>query len=216
MEKVDFKEYWNKPEETKKTFTSDGWFKTGDIAIYDVDSYKILGRNSVDIIKSGGYKISALEIEDVLRAHPMIKDCGVVGIPDEEWGDQNVLPGWEANISAYFSLKTPIAEYTYNFGDCWLHIITLEKIIPAKKNTDYPQCITGKRACPPENCGGMWGYKDLLAILSDPHHEENESRLEWLEDDFDPETFDPAAFDLKEILFEDPKKRFEFFAKTVI
>lgn len=82
-----FKEYWNKPEETKKTFTSDGWFKTGDIAIYDVDSYKILGRNSVDIIKSGGYKISALEIEDVLRAHPMIKDCGVVGIPDEEWGE---------------------------------------------------------------------------------------------------------------------------------
>lgn len=82
-----FKEYWNKPEETQKTFTSDGWFKTGDIAIYKEGSYKILGRNSVDIIKSGGYKISALEIEDVLRAHPMIRDCGVVGIPDEEWGE---------------------------------------------------------------------------------------------------------------------------------
>jgi malonyl-CoA/methylmalonyl-CoA synthetase len=82
-----FHEYWNKPEETKKTFTADGWFKTGDIALDDKGSYKILGRNSVDIIKSGGYKISALEIEDVLRAHPMIKDCGVVGLPDEEWGE---------------------------------------------------------------------------------------------------------------------------------
>ncbi|MEZ4810229.1 MAG: acyl-CoA synthetase [Allomuricauda sp.] len=82
-----FKEYWNKPKETKEAFTPDGWFKSGDIAVLDGDSYKILGRNSVDIIKSGGYKISALEIEEVLRAHPKIKDCGVVGIPDLEWGE---------------------------------------------------------------------------------------------------------------------------------
>ena len=82
-----FSEYWNKPEATKDTFTDDGWFKTGDIALFDGESYRILGRNSVDIIKSGGYKISALEIEEVLRKHPAIKDCGVVGIPDEEWGE---------------------------------------------------------------------------------------------------------------------------------
>ncbi|MGB5355557.1 MAG: long-chain fatty acid--CoA ligase, partial [Eudoraea sp.] len=62
-------------------------FKSGDIAILDDGSYKILGRNSIDIIKSGGYKISALEIEEVLRTHPKIKDCGVVGIPDDEWGE---------------------------------------------------------------------------------------------------------------------------------
>ncbi|PCJ94970.1 MAG: long-chain fatty acid--CoA ligase [Flavobacteriaceae bacterium] len=82
-----FKEYWHKPEATKDTFTEDGWFKTGDIAALDEGSYKILGRNSVDIIKSGGYKISALEIEEVLRSHPQIKDCGVVGIPNDEWGE---------------------------------------------------------------------------------------------------------------------------------
>ncbi|WP_405384155.1 acyl-CoA synthetase [Maribacter sp. LLG6340-A2] len=82
-----FKEYWGKPDATAETFTEDGWFKSGDIAVYDVDSYQILGRNSVDIIKSGGYKISALEIEEVLRTHPNIKDCGVVGIPDLEWGE---------------------------------------------------------------------------------------------------------------------------------
>lgn len=81
-----FKEYWGKPEATQETFI-DGWFKTGDIAVLEGGYYKILGRNSVDIIKSGGYKISALEIEEVLRKHPAIKDCGVVGIPDEEWGE---------------------------------------------------------------------------------------------------------------------------------
>lgn len=82
-----FKEYWGRPAATKATFTEDGWFKTGDIAIFENDAYRILGRNSVDIIKSGGYKISALEIEEVLRTHPEIKECGVVGIPDEEWGE---------------------------------------------------------------------------------------------------------------------------------
>ncbi|MEI7831072.1 MAG: acyl-CoA synthetase [Prolixibacteraceae bacterium] len=82
-----FKEYWNKTKETIDSFTGDGWFKSGDISIFEDSSYKILGRNSVDIIKSGGYKISALEIEEVLRAHPKIKDCGVVGIPDEGWGE---------------------------------------------------------------------------------------------------------------------------------
>ena len=82
-----FSEYWNKPEATRATFTDDGWFKTGDIALFNKGSYKILGRNSVDIIKSGGYKISALEIEEVLRTHPQINECGVVGIPDIEWGE---------------------------------------------------------------------------------------------------------------------------------
>lgn len=83
-----FTEYWQKPEETKKTFTTDGWFKTGDIALLNEGYYRILGRNSVDIIKSGGYKISALEIEEILRKHPDIKDCGVVGLPDPEWGEK--------------------------------------------------------------------------------------------------------------------------------
>ena len=83
-----FNEYWQKPESTAESFTKDGFFKTGDIATMDeLGGYRILGRNSVDIIKSGGYKISALEIEEVLRKHPAIKDCAVVGIPNEEWGE---------------------------------------------------------------------------------------------------------------------------------
>jgi len=82
-----FKEYWGKAEATEKAFTEDGWFKTGDVAVVENGYYRILGRDSVDIIKSGGYKISALEIEEVLRKHPQLNDCAVVGIPDEEWGE---------------------------------------------------------------------------------------------------------------------------------
>lgn len=82
-----FSEYWQRPQATQESFTEDGWFKTGDVAIIEEGSYKILGRSSVDIIKSGGYKISALEIEEVLRTHSAIKDCSVVGIPNEEWGE---------------------------------------------------------------------------------------------------------------------------------
>lgn len=82
-----FLEYWQKPEATKETFTRDGWFKTGDIAIVEEGYYRIMGRSSVDIIKSGGYKISALEIEEVLREHVLIADCAVVGIPNDEWGE---------------------------------------------------------------------------------------------------------------------------------
>lgn len=82
-----FKEYWGKPEATANTFTEDGWFKTGDIAVIEAGYFRILGRDSIDIIKSGGYKISALEIEEVLRQYPGVKDVGVVGIPDEEWGE---------------------------------------------------------------------------------------------------------------------------------
>lgn len=87
-----FKEYWNKPEATKKEFTEDGWFKTGDSVGYDpaLNSFKILGRNSSDILKSRGYKISALEMETKLLEHSSIEDCAVLGIPDETYGQKIV------------------------------------------------------------------------------------------------------------------------------
>jgi len=81
-----FLEYWNQERTTKDSFF-EGWFKTGDVAELVDGYYKILGRDSVDIIKSGGYKISALEIEDVLLRHPVIKECAVVGIADQKWGE---------------------------------------------------------------------------------------------------------------------------------
>ncbi|XP_004437078.1 PREDICTED: acyl-CoA synthetase family member 3, mitochondrial [Ceratotherium simum simum] len=83
-----FREYWDKPEETKNAFTSDGWFKTGDTAVFKNGRYWIRGRTSVDIIKSGGYKISALEVERLLLAHPSITDVAVIGVPDMTWGQR--------------------------------------------------------------------------------------------------------------------------------
>ncbi len=82
-----FSEYWRRPEETAAAF-SDGWFLTGDEAVLEDGYYRLLGRRSVDILKSGGYKISAIEIEELLRTHPDVRDCAVVGIPDEDWGDR--------------------------------------------------------------------------------------------------------------------------------
>jgi len=83
-----FSRYWERPEATAKDFTSDGWFRTGDVVTTNGGYIKILGRASADIIKSGGYKISALQIETELLAHPMIHDCTVVGVPDPTWGQK--------------------------------------------------------------------------------------------------------------------------------
>ncbi|MFN6519473.1 MAG: acyl-CoA synthetase [Nostoc sp. CreGUA01] len=82
-----FREYWQNPQATAKAF-QDGWFRTGDLAVVENGNYRILGRMSVDIIKTGGYKVSALEIEEVLRTHPDIQECAVVGVADIEWGER--------------------------------------------------------------------------------------------------------------------------------
>jgi malonyl-CoA/methylmalonyl-CoA synthetase len=82
-----FAEYWAKPGATRDAFR-DGWFITGDTAIVENGTYRILGRTSIDILKTGGHKVSALEIEEALRQHPAVAECGVVGIADEEWGQR--------------------------------------------------------------------------------------------------------------------------------
>jgi hypothetical protein len=84
--------------------------------------------------------------------------------------------------------------YTYDFGDDWEHDILIEDVTAPEPDTAYPRCLTGRRACPPEDCGGIWGYDYLIAILADPRHEEHQDRLEWLGLD-SADQFDPAAFD---------------------
>jgi len=83
--------------------------------------------------------------------------------------------------------------YVYDFGDGWQHEILVEKITVPEAGQRYPYCLDGARACPPEDCGGIWGYEDLLAIINDPDHPDYKERLEWLGDNFDPEAFDLAA-----------------------
>jgi malonyl-CoA/methylmalonyl-CoA synthetase len=82
-----FLEYWGKPDATRESFR-DGWFRTGDTAVVECDVYRILGRTNIDILKTGGHKVSALEIEEALRDHPAVVECAVVGVPDAEWGER--------------------------------------------------------------------------------------------------------------------------------
>jgi malonyl-CoA/methylmalonyl-CoA synthetase len=95
-----FREYWGNPESTEKAFV-DGWFLTGDIAVIDEGAYRILGRASIDIIKSGGYKLSALEIEAILLEHPDVSEVAVIGIADDEWGEV---------VAAAVVLTNPVTE----------------------------------------------------------------------------------------------------------
>jgi hypothetical protein len=78
--------------------------------------------------------------------------------------------------------------YEYDFGDGWRHEVTVEKIVPATPGTQYPICVAGKRACPPEDCGGVFGYARNLEILNDPLHKNHAEIREWM-GDFDPEEF---------------------------
>ena len=130
-----FKEYWQRPTETAAAFTSDGWFRTGDVAETDSEGYyKILGRKSQDIIKSGGYKISALEIEEVLRQHPNIKDASVIGLPDDEWGER---------IAAALVTDQSIDEVAL---DAWLRTRLSKYKMPRKflVLSDFPRNAMGK------------------------------------------------------------------------
>lgn len=81
--------------------------------------------------------------------------------------------------------------YEYDFGDSWMHVITVEKIVVPEMSPKYfAECLGGEKACPPEDCGGPWGYKELLEIIQDPSHEEHEGMMEWLGGSFDPNAFD--------------------------
>jgi len=133
------------------------------------------------------------------------------GIPDDDFGDDfgdEILPGWKHRISKYLSLAKPVFEYVYDFGDDWRHKVELEAVLPAEREAVYPRCIKGKRACPPEDCGGPWGYQELLQVLADTGQEGYEEMKEWVdsmkEGPFDPESFDPSSVE-----FWDPKERFD-------
>ncbi|MDE3091662.1 MAG: plasmid pRiA4b ORF-3 family protein [Chloroflexota bacterium] len=80
--------------------------------------------------------------------------------------------------------------YLYDFGDSWEHDIVVEKILPLEKDARYPRCLDGKRACPPDDVGGVWGYADFVKAISNPKHPEHDEMREWVGKEFDPEKFD--------------------------
>jgi len=128
-----------------------------------------------------------------------------IGIPDPDMMDENdMLPGWELAIAEYYSMTNPKAHYEYDFGDGWEHVVELEEILPKNPELAYPICIAGEQACPPEDCGGDWGYQNLLRILGDPDNDEYESMLTWVGG-----KYDPNHFDVSEVNFDDPNERWE-------
>jgi hypothetical protein len=112
------------------------------------------------------------------------------GEPDPDYDDDVMKSENGVTISQLVSGEGARFNYEYDFGDSWKHEILVEKILPMEKGTRYPVCIKGKRACPPEDVGGVWGYADFLETITDPKDPEYEDTLEWAGGDFDPETFD--------------------------
>src|SRR5438477_7049629 len=83
--------------------------------------------------------------------------------------------------------------YEYDFGDGWEHIVEVEKVLPAGDGEHYPRCVGGERACPPEDCGGSWGYAEMLDTINSGPSDERDELLDWLGDTFDPDHFDADA-----------------------
>ncbi len=137
---------------------------------------------------------------------PVLKEEVRIGIPmdDEVFSDPLLHPGWEMKIADYFTQEKISADYMYDFGDNWIHNITLEKIISREKNIKYPICIKGKRAGPPEDCGGVGGYYNLLKVIENPEHEGYDGMINWLGGKFDPD-----YFSVKSVIFDDPDKRYK-------
>jgi hypothetical protein len=120
---------------------------------------------------------------------------GEFGLADPELGHRSAAAKKLRDVAPKVGDRI---RYTYDFGDNWEHDLLVEAVGPAEQGTVYPRCVTGRRAGPPEDCGGIWGYEELLAILANPQDDEHKDRLEWLGLD-SAEEFDPAAFDLAEV-----------------
>jgi hypothetical protein len=123
-------------------------------------------------------------------------------IGDRYYGDPELMVGdLEYEDSTQTKLSDVVPErsrkfrflYEYDFGDSWRHEILVERREPPEEGAKYPTCVDGARACPPEDCGGPWGYEDFVAAMADPRHERHAELQEWLGEPFDPEAFDPAA-----------------------
>ncbi|KAL2243324.1 UNVERIFIED_CONTAM: Malonate--CoA ligase [Sesamum indicum] len=154
-----FKEYWNLPEVTKQSFIDGGFFKTGDAARVDEDGYYvILGRTNADIMKVGGYKLSALEIEAVLLEHPTISECCVLGLPDKDYGEAVcaiIIPNPEIKRKREEELKPAL---TLEELSMWAK----EKLAPYK----IPNCLLLWESLP-RNAMGKVNKKELKKQLAD-------------------------------------------------
>jgi hypothetical protein len=124
----------------------------------------------------------------------------MIGTPDDEIG-KAAFPERDEKIADYLIKENDFCNYIYDFGDDWEHKVVLEKILARDDTVKYPSVLKGKRACPAEDCGGIFGYIELLEVLKDKGHDDYDELIQWLGDVFDPE-----YFDISDIKFRDPKK----------
>jgi Plasmid pRiA4b ORF-3-like protein len=125
--------------------------------------------------------------------HEFEVDGARYGLPDPDWNDGEVVD--EARVKLFRLVgRGDRMDYVYDFGDGWTHRLTVEKVLAAEPGVSYPWCVSGRRACPPEDVGGPWGYEEFVAAMADPAHAEHEHYRQWIGD-----PFDPAAFDLTEV-----------------
>lgn len=124
------------------------------------------------------------------------------GVPSP-WDDDFRMPGTprdlderEYRISQLLKREKDWITYMYDFGDSWEHKVTLQKILPYDPAVRLPACISGRRRCPPEDCGGVGGYYEMLEILEDPNARDHAHMKEWVGGHFDPEVFSPHAVDM--------------------
>jgi Plasmid pRiA4b ORF-3-like protein len=138
--------------------------------------------------------------------NPKTEKNEVIGIPEDVYDGiidgEKTLPCWKLYIRDYFSEENRKMFYLYDFGDSWNHHIEYESILFKKNKQKYPLCVAGERACPPEDCGGSFGYENLLEILNNPRHEEYKASRIWAGKNFNPEKFDATK-----IRFDNPQLR---------
>lgn len=128
--------------------------------------------------------------------HMWAFDIGGEQYGEDPDGEMDMASASKMKLSKIVQAGLRKCRYTYDFGDNWNHVIQIEKVLNADPQAKYPRCAKGSRACPPEDCGGSWGYSEYLDAIADPEHERHGEMMEWREP-FDPEAFDIEAVNKK-------------------
>ncbi|MGF1910031.1 plasmid pRiA4b ORF-3 family protein [Vibrio kasasachensis] len=130
-----------------------------------------------------------------------------IGLPESEC-DESIVAGWEFSVKKYFTSLGNTIDYVYDFGDGWHHEITLIGMFLAHYDAVYPKCLDGQMTCPPEDCGGLYGYHNLLEVLSDENHGEYADTVEWLKNHVKSYwPYNSSEFKAHKIKFSDPYLR---------
>lgn len=139
--------------------------------------------------------------------NPITEKKEIIGIPeycyDEEPHLYETLPGWNLKIRDYFNKRNSSMEYLYDYGDGWRHLIEFEGAVEKEAKEKYPLCIAGKRACPPEDVGGVYSFEKYCDIMDDPTHVEYQFYVDWRG------PYDPNKFDHQEVRFSSPSLRWK-------